>query len=290
MTSSQLGNSQPINKSVIREKALGILIQEQRIQAGASLDKDDLARIALQFLKSDPDPEAASSVAAMLTVDRHYYPHLIDAALLTGDECVLVARKLSTVDEFIGAGIARAAADEIKSENLARALHIFDTLHKTNIAIHWVRRMTQHEDPRVRSRAAKMLGALYVNIPVIERQLDAEDARVRANAVEALWGTSTIMAKRLLQRAASDRHHRVAANGLLGLFLANDPDAEGKIIQAAQSVSPEWRAAMAWAMGKACSSVFVPCLEQLCKDEAEGVRDRAAKSLKDVQEALAVKV
>ena len=47
-------------------------------------------------------------------------------------------------------------------------------------------------------------------------RLSESDPRVRANAIESMWGVDTPEARTLLNFAVSDANNRVAGNALLG--------------------------------------------------------------------------
>ena len=165
----------------------------------------------LQYLARVSPAPAQPRVAASLVQGQQYYRHLINPALLTAEESVAAARQLWSADAKFLAGIVDAANKQHDRLHVTRALHIVKVLAKTNLAAHWVRRMTEHPDCFIRSMAVGMLCKAHVNPQLIEKQMGSKDARVRANAVEALWGSVSFNSKRLLERAAVDPHHRVSA-------------------------------------------------------------------------------
>ncbi len=124
-----------------------------------------------------------------------------------------------------------------------------------------------------------MLCRLHVNPLLIEKQLDSTDPRVRANAIEALWGTLSWNSKRLLKKATDDPHHRVCVNALLGLYLAGIADTADRMIALARNPSSMHRAAVAWGMGYTRDDMFRTHLDELSRDPAENVRTAAASAL-----------
>jgi HEAT repeat protein len=89
----------------------------------------------------------------------------------------------------------------------------------------------------------------------------------------------------MLDRATKDPHHRVAVNGLYGLYVAQVTGTAERMIQVAHSPSAQHRAAIAWAMGKTKSDEFTPELEKLADDGDDCVRSSATRALAQVRSA-----
>ena len=274
----------------IRAQAAAFLAQEIGVAADAiaETDADAMTIRGVQYLAKLPAEPQQAQIAMSLTLDQTYYSHLISPAVLSAEQSVLSAKRLSEADTRFLPGIVNAANEQSDRAHVTRALHILRSLGKTNLVAQWVRRMTEHPDCFIRSMAVSMLCRLHVNPQLIEKQLDSPDARVRANAVEALWGTVSWNSRRLLEKAQNDSHHRVAVNALVGLYLAETPQIAERLIAMAQDQSPMRRAAVAWAMGYIRDDVFRPCLEQLSGDPEENVRRAAADALAKYQPKTAV--
>lgn len=240
---------------------------------------DELIIHSLHALARSSEISAQNQAAVSLAQDRRYYCYLLDPEILTAEESVAVARNLAAIDTRFIVGFVKAVDTQTDSERISRGLAILHALGKTNLAVPWIRRMTEHANPYIRSRAVNLLCRLHVNPQLIEKQLESEDPRVRANAIEALWGADTWISRRLLERAADDKHHRVSANALLGLYLARIPDSVERLLLAARNASALVRAGAAWAMGQTRDKIFVPHLEQLRADSEEKVRSSAERAL-----------
>ncbi len=147
----------------------------------------------------------------------------------------------------------------------------------------WLKRLTQHRDDRVRSRAVKLLCEIRPNKDQIERQMLDENARVRANAIEALWTLKTAEAAEIFKSALTDSNHRVVGNALVGLHLQGAPEAFAKITELCQSPQVAVRRAMAWCLGYIQDERGIALLQTLSKDAAPVVRNRALRSLLALQ-------
>src|SRR5947209_7440411 len=82
--------------------------------------------------------------------------------------------------------------------------------------------LINHPDPQIRSKAVLIMGSASRNMELMERALEEQNDRVRANAVESMWGISSAYAAALLRRSANDANNRVAANAAVGLHLIGD--------------------------------------------------------------------
>lgn len=144
-------------------------------------------------------------------------------------------------------------------------------------------------DPRVRSRAALLAGRYAAHRSFVEKRLNDHDARVRANAVESLWGLKHDFACETLARALWDSSHRVRANAGVGLHIAKDPNAREVLARESKHAASAARKAAAWAMGRTGDSQFRAILDELERDPDEGVRraaQRAIAALKPVTDAV----
>ncbi|GIU80227.1 MAG: hypothetical protein KatS3mg005_3465 [Bryobacteraceae bacterium] len=158
-----------------------------------------------------------------------------------------------------GSGQPRCtSADEeaVLAEWLRLAAHAVDKLDAA------------HEDRHLRSRLALAWGRLSRIAAEGEAWLDDTDSRVRANAVESLWGRSDPQAVELLARKLNDPHHRVAANAAVGLYLAGRPESVSALASMARHDDHARRAAAVWAMGRTGDARFLPLLAELRRSKA----------------------
>lgn len=127
------------------------------------------------------------------------------------------------------------------------------------------------EDRHLRSRLALAWGRLSRIAAEGEAWLDDSDSRVRANAVESLWGRSDPQAVELLARKLDDPHHRVAANAAVGLYLAGRAESVSALASMARHEDHARRAAAVWAMGRTGDARFLPLLAELRRSKAAPV-------------------
>lgn len=116
-------------------------------------------------------------------------------------------------------------------------------------------------DTRVRARLALILGKAARTHDAFLALTADTDARVRANCVEALWGSQSATAREVFARAAGDAHHRVAANALIGQYLQGDPASVAGLAAMIRRSDTASKGAAAWAMGRTGDSRFAPLLQ-----------------------------
>jgi len=123
--------------------------------------------------------------------------------------------------------------------------------------------LMRHPNPRIRSKAALLVGRKSRNPKWIDRIQDEPDCRVRANAIESLWGMDFEGAKEVMLAAARDKHTRTAGNGMVGLYRLGSLESLALMAGGAASEDPAMRASSVWAMGETGDPRFLKILAPL---------------------------
>jgi HEAT repeat protein len=195
---------------------------------------------------------------------------------------VAVARKLAAVQPLLDIRLLRNAAatagGDLRSSETVIALRVLGLVDAisdcSRLSSHLVQ-FFDHQDAKVRSKAALLLGRSNWNLSRIESLMASDDGRLRANAVESLWGSSEKEVKKILWEATQDPYGRVVVNALLGLCLAEDREAYARLAKLGEMEDPVLRSGAAWAMGQTGDPEFGPVLEKLEQDPDAKVRDMA---------------
>lgn len=222
---------------------------------------------------------AERELAHFLAIYGAYMKYLLHPVLLTEPEAIRAATLLCKEDIRFFPRLIAACEEDNRPDVVMRGLDIVVALNRAAVVVPWLQELTRHPDPHVQSKAALVFCRLYANPTLVARQLQSPDNRVRANAVEALWGMDTVSNRTILETAGRDKHHRVAVNALMGLYLLHVPWAADRLLELAGNDSPEFRAAAAWAMGRTGDELFRDHLEALLDDPAEPVRRAAHTAL-----------
>lgn len=166
---------------------------------------------------------------------------------------------------LITANPAKPLAPQI----IDRILDVIDSITDTPRLVPVLMQIYRAASPYLRARLALSIGRHHRNKDWIEDRMRDTDARVRANAVEANWNCKDDQALNLFNAASRDNHHRVAANGAVGLYWAGDIRSLRLLADLAEHPEPNWRAAGLWAIGHIQDTRFLSLLETSMCDEKD---------------------
>lgn len=249
----------------------------------AVLELLQVAEINSRLLEDAVGLLTTCSLLAELFISSHVWP--LDAA-------VALALKIRSVEPRLDVRLVKQVlgnAEDVGSidgDHALRLLGLIDAISDCSVLASYLVQFQRHPSDRVRSKAVLMLGRSNCNPGRVERLLSSGDDRMRANAVESLWGQRSKAARQILWRASQDRCARVVANALLGLCRAGEDDAFVRLGELAWNADPTMRCSGAWAMGETGDLQFLAMLEKLAQDPVATVRERAEKS----RQKLAAKI
>jgi hypothetical protein len=138
----------------------------------------------------------------------------------------------------------------------------------------------KHLEGRVRSKLTLMVGRLTRDPQWLRQQLEDENPRVRANAIEGLWDVRAEGLEELLRSALHDPHHRVAANAALALHKIGDVSAAASMYSMLRHPDEMFRRAALWAIGQARDPRFFDAVAKL-SEQANGEERNLATRVKD---------
>jgi HEAT repeat protein len=246
---------------------------------------DEVTDACLRYIAEKGLDPAGQSMAFWLSLNTRYFKVLFDPNALPLEVACKAVAALKRADSQLMGKFLKAGEQTTLPMWLLRALNLIPTLADYTALLPWLRRLTQQSDERVKSRAAKLLCELRPNKSQIERQLQDENPRVRANVIEALWNSTIPEASAIFKAATADANHRIVGNALVGLHLLGDPSAVPKMIELCESPEVLFRSAMAWCLGFIREERGIPTLQSLSKDPSVIVRKRALRSLLAMQPA-----
>jgi hypothetical protein len=199
-------------------------------------------------------------------------------------QALSLARAARDVDPQAEADIARelAAAAEPSGDwgRAQRLMEILSQISDGTRILPWLMRLLRHSDPYLRSKAVLLVGRGSRGVKSeVRKSLAEPDARVRANAVEALWGIDTEEVRELLRAALRDGNNRVVGNALLSLYRLGDCSVAPDLLEMAGHASAAFRATAAWAIGETGDPRFLAVLARMLNDPSAATRRRAFASL-----------
>ena len=251
------------------------------------LEKDPVPflRSACRILKTNSNGPGAEYLTELLWGSPVLAGSLIDPALLPLEQAICFARRWAKYDPMLDIKLLHmgfptdgGAVCDIDIVRAKRVLSMVNELPPRRHILFPLVSLLRSPDPAVRSKAASLYGRTSGNAEWVRSRLGEPDARVRANAVESLWGADSTAARTVLKEASRDRNHRVAANALIGLHQTGT-DVTVSLQKMCCGTDPLARAAAAFAMGRILNPQFIPVLEHLVKDDNPRVRSQALRAL-----------
>lgn len=194
-------------------------------------------------------------------------------------------------DVELARGLANSAVPEggpVAPEAAPRLIEILAEISDGSRILPSLMRLMRHPNPYVRSKAVLMIGRGSHSVKWVRGRLAESDPRIRANAIEALWGSQSPEAQVLLRFALADGNNRVVGNALLGLYLAGDCAVIPDIVKMASSEQPLFRSTAAWVMGETGDPRFTEVLVRMLVEQNPVVRKRAFAAVGRIKAAAAL--
>ncbi|MCX6630858.1 MAG: HEAT repeat domain-containing protein, partial [Candidatus Solibacter sp.] len=199
----------------------------QQIRDLLDNDRDIFYASSVSILRTSGDSRGAQYLVALLLANGMLLHALCDPEL-SREEALSLGRSARRVDSMIDVSLARSLAESAMGSS---AVHVADPARLMDILCEIadaarimpsLMRMMRHPNTYLRSKAVKMIGRGSHSAKWVMGRLSESDPRLRANAIESLWGVDTPEARTLLNLAANDVNNRVAGNALLGLYYLGD--------------------------------------------------------------------
>ncbi len=240
------------------------------------------ARETLRGLLS-PDPAAFCQAALPLLKQEHggtgvrflhaLLPDLLplcNPALCSLEDDIAIARQVMRKDPLLEVKLAKRIGNSqaregqpIETAVALRILEVIGTVADGSRILPILIQCLRQPDPRLRSKAALLIGRTNRSTQGVAQAAWEPDARVRANCVEALWGVDTEAARAALWAASNDPSNRVQGNALLGLYRLGDAASIGPLVRMSAHAEPLFRATAAWAMAETGDPRFLSILAPL---------------------------
>jgi len=205
------------------------------------------------------------------------------------DQCAVWIR----IDGFLDVRLARLAPGRhenpfpLPPEQVARLLRVLHSISTGPRLILILNHLKHHPNILVAESATVLVGRRIRNLNWVKPQLSSTEPRIRAAAVEGLWGCETPSAMALLRQCRNDENSRVAANALLGLYFMGDANAGQWLSEMARDERPSFRRSAVWAMGQICDKTWANDLQVALHDSEGEVRLAAKQAMTVIRKAPA---
>jgi hypothetical protein len=185
-------------------------------------DSAGFARDVTELLSNGMDLPGTPYLVAILLGETDWLRTICDPSKYKTAQSLELVRQARRLDPSTDLKLAKMlTAVKVRSDDEAqfatRVLEVLERSPDPSTALPALRQLWQCSNAHVRSKAALLIGRINQNPQWAEQTEQETDSRVLANAVESLWGLKTPAAREAFFSAALKEHHRVAANGIVGL-------------------------------------------------------------------------
>jgi hypothetical protein len=255
-------------------------------------DQAAFLRGTMAILKRQEDSPGVQFLIALLVESGLLLQALVDPGL-SKESALEVARAAMVHDAMTDVALARAMAQNLAEpgaplnhDQMGRIMEILEEISDGARIFPSLVRLLRHSNPNVRSKAVLMIGRGSRSARWVRHRLADTDPRIRANALEGLWGVKTDEARQLLQSLVHDPNNRVAGNAILGLYRLGDSSVIPDLMNLARHESAMFRATAAWVMGESGDPRFTEVLAGLMRDPNAILRKRAFSALGNIRAAM----
>lgn len=247
---------------------------------------------AFEILREPDGSRGSQQVIAMLLAGDLLQRTLCDPRL-TLAQALEVARVAFRLDPMTDVALAQRLVENatpreplISAGDAGRLMDILEEITEGERIRPMLMRLLRHQNSHIRSKAVKLVGRGAGKVKWVRSRLEEADPRVRANAIEALWGVDSEEARELLWTAAHDANNRVAGNALIALYRLGDCSAIAELFRMAGHSSAPFRSTAAWGMGETGDPRFTEALGRLLREPHAAVRRRAMSALSRIKAAV----
>ena len=246
---------------------------------------------AVAAVREDPDSPASACLLRMLASEQMTLECITDPKRFTGSQSFEVAKRILAIDPNTDVRLLKLLvsngiqAPVRTSWQATRVLDVAGRLTDGKRILAILANLVHHPDACIRSKATLLMGRINQNLRWVEDRLGDPDPRVRANAVESIWGVECVETRAVLLSASRDADHRVAANAAVGLHRFGDLVAVRLVRAMMAHQDVRFRAAGAWAAGETQDPRFVAMLAAL-KESDGSVRRNVLRSMVRLREYL----
>ncbi len=223
-------------------------------------DTIDFAKHGLELLKTLPVSPGSNYILTLLL----RVPSILEKLDSRFD--IRIVKKITST---------AANADRLDTKTAERMLELMSAFSDASRSLPVLAELLKHPNPRVRSKAVLLAGRVKGKAKLPDSNVPEKDNRVRANAIEALWGNSSPEARSILLAAVTNTDNRAAANAALGLYKLDDTRSIAIVFEMSAHPAPLFRCSAIWVMSETQDPRFLKTLAKLIADADTRVRHLA---------------
>jgi hypothetical protein len=246
---------------------------------------------ALPILRTDRSTHGVQYLVTLLLTKDLMLKAISDPALFSLEEATHLAQTLIRVEPLLDIKMARSLIDvtdpnskheldeRAASAQGTRVLEILSAISDGTRILPVLSQLLRNPNAWVRSKAALMMGRSNKNHRWVSQQLEQSDPRVRANAIESLWGVDSEGSRLVFWSALADPDNRVVGNALIALYRLREAACIPLIVDLLKHKSTNVRITGIWVMGESLDQRFSGLLARSFLDPIASVRSAAFRSV-----------
>src|ERR1017187_8506678 len=193
---------------LVRELAMA----PNALQDMRDADPGRFANEVLRILRSVPESPASERLLKLIIGDDAVLAQCTDPCSLSLVEARELARRMRVLDpgidlRFLKLLLPPSGPAIRDSWRATRLLEIVETVSDGTRTHSALAQLLWHSDSRISSKAALLIGRQNPDVRCLEQWMSTNDARVRANVIESLWGVASPEAVALFRGATKDSDH-----------------------------------------------------------------------------------
>jgi hypothetical protein len=254
-------------------------------------DRQSFYAAAIEILRTRDDSRGSQYLISVLAAGDLLLPTLCESTLTRKQSLALAqaAFQAGVMADVILAKYLTEHAGSIGGSDcpsdIQRLMDLLTEISDGTRILPCMMTLARHQNPHLQSKAVLMIGRINRNVKWVQKRLAEHDPRVRANAIEALWGIESEEARQLLRSAARDGDNRAAGNALIALYRLGDCWVIPELLKMADHESRRFRATAAWVMGETADPRFTKALARMVGEPNISVRARAFAALAQIRTA-----
>jgi hypothetical protein len=234
-------------------------------------------------------PDRGLKFLAGLALETGLTRFLVDLHQRARAEAVTLAQKTAACDPQLSLRLVTLLtgpdSEKVPDADCLSGLDLLDAISEGDSFVSSVLKLLKHENPQVRSKAARFIGSRTQNLAWSINRASENDPRVRADILESLFRVNNDQVAPIFHKNVRDSNNRVVGNALLGLYQLHDASSIPLIYEMAQHPKSNFRNTAAWLMGRTGDNRFSGALAELMRDSDEVVRKQAFKALGEMKKA-----
>ncbi len=247
---------------------------------------------ALEILKTEEDSRGVQHLIVMLESGRIFLPVLTEPSL-TLERAVALSRSAVKggilLDVILARYLARRALtlrDATCPPDIQRFLDILAEIADGERVLPYLMSLARETNRNLQSKAVLIIGRMSHNVQWAQMLQSEPDGRVRANAIESLWGIDTEEARQVLRSSIHDENNRVVGNALIGLYRLGDCSAVPEVFRMASHASKRFRGTAVWVMGASADPRYTRVLGHMVGEQNSALRAKVFSALGRIKAAV----